>query len=83
MKDYHRLSIAESGGVAHKTDSTRAWVDAFHSQWIMKEMLDGGVFFYSPQRPTPFPITSLFVPRRFQCNAFKKLSWGVIFFLKA
>lgn len=40
-------------------------------------------FFTLPSAPTPFPITSLFVPRRFQCNAFKKLSWGVIFFLKA
>lgn len=40
-------------------------------------------FFTLPSAPTPFPITSLFVPCRFQCNAFKKLSWGVIFFLKA
>ena len=36
--------------------------------------------------PAPLPVTSplsLFVPRRFQCNAFKKpLPWGVISFLK-
>lgn len=38
MKKYRRLSIIEPDGVAHKTDSTRAWVDAFHfpAQWIMK-----------------------------------------------
>ena len=37
MKKYSRLSIIEFDGVAHKTDSTKAWVDAFHfpAQWII------------------------------------------------